>query len=308
MNNENTYLTATGKIEYNMTNDYMFRIILQENKIVLKGLICSLLHYENESIKSVEVKNPIKLGDNISEKTYILDVNVLLNDDTILNLEMQMQDLNNWTERALCYTCRNFTHLQKGHDYSECQSVIHIGFLNYTLFPKHPEFYATYMLENIKNHHLFSSKIRISVVDLTQTELATDEDKSYGIDQWVALFKSKTWEELRMIANEKPELLEATKSLYEYNNEDTIRFQCYAREDYIKQMNSIRRDILEAASQNEKLTSLVAEKDACIKEKDACIKEKDACIKEKEDYIKEKEDYIKEIENYIKELETKLAK
>jgi hypothetical protein len=55
------------------------------------------------------------------------------------------------------------------------------------------------------------------VINLNQTELATEDDKYYGIDQWVTLFKSKTWEELRMIAKEKPELLEATKSLYEYN-------------------------------------------------------------------------------------------
>lgn len=124
-----------------------------------------------------------------------------------------MQDLNNWTDRALNYTCRNFTHLQKGHDYIETQTVIHISFLNYTLFPEYPEFYATYMLENIKNNQLFSSKIKICVVNLNQTELTTEEDKLYGIDKWVTLFKSKTWVEAKMIAKENPELLEAAKSL-----------------------------------------------------------------------------------------------
>ena len=240
-NNENSYLTATGKIDYNMTNDYMFRVILQENKIVLKGLICSLLHYDKDYIKSIEVKNPIILGETIDEKTYVLDVNILMNDDTIINLEMQMQDLNNWTDRALSYTCRNFTHLQKGSEYIETQPVIHIGFLDYTLFPEHPEFYATYMLQNIKNHHLFSSKIRIGVVNLNQTKLATDDDKFYGIDQWVALFKSKTWEELRMIANEKTELLEATKSLAETIQEqaETIQEQSETIDEltsYIKEL------------------------------------------------------------------------
>lgn len=133
----------------------------------------------------------------------------------------------------------------------------------------HPEFYATYMLENIKTHHLFSSKIRIGVVNLNQIELATDEDIKYGLDKWVALFKSKTWEELRMLANEKSELLEATKSLYEYNNEDTIRFQCYAREDYRKKMNRIERDqkrLAELEEKNAKLNDSLAEKDALIEE------------------------------------------
>ena len=82
----------------------------------------------------------------------------------------------------------------------------------------------------------------IGVVDLNKKELATEEDKAYGLDKWVALFQSKTWEELRMIAKENPEFLEAGKILYEYNNENTVRWQCWAREDYRKQMNTIERN------------------------------------------------------------------
>lgn len=37
-----SYLTATGAISHNMTNDYMFRYILQKNEKVLKGLVRTL--------------------------------------------------------------------------------------------------------------------------------------------------------------------------------------------------------------------------------------------------------------------------
>ena len=150
----NTYETATGPIDYNMTNDYMFRVILQENKVVLRGLICSLLHLQETDIQSVKITNPIVLGETISEKDFYLDVNIKLNNNTILNLEMQMANEGNWTDRALSYTCRNFTHIQKGADYDTALTSIHIGFLDYTLFPDYPEFYATYMIQNIKNHTL----------------------------------------------------------------------------------------------------------------------------------------------------------
>ena len=61
MENQNklSYLSATGKIDYNMTNNYMFRYILQKNQKVLKGLICSLLHLKPETVKNVAIKNPI---------------------------------------------------------------------------------------------------------------------------------------------------------------------------------------------------------------------------------------------------------
>ena len=268
-----TYENATGPIGYNMTNDYMFRIILQENKVVLQGLICSLLHLQETDIRSVDVTNPIVLGETISEKDFYLDVNVNLNNDTILNLEMQMSNEGNWIDRALSYTCRNFTHIQKGSDYDTSLPSIHIGFLNYTLFPDYPEFYSTHMLLNIKNHHLFSSKIRIGVVDLNHTELATMEDMQYGLDKWVALFKSKTWEELKMIASETPELLAASESLYKYNHEEDIRLQCIAREEYRKKMNRIQHQLAEKDRIIENQSNTITEQTNTIATQAAYIKE-----------------------------------
>ena len=40
----NTFQNATGKIDYTLMNDYMFRAVLQENEKVLKGLVSSLLY------------------------------------------------------------------------------------------------------------------------------------------------------------------------------------------------------------------------------------------------------------------------
>ena len=127
-------------------------------------------------------------------------------------------------------------------------------------------------MQNIRNHQLFSSKVRIGVVNLNHTELATEEDIQYGLDKWVALFKSKTWEELKMIANEKPELLAASEALYKYNHEETIRWQCYAREDYRREMNRIERDMKRLAEVEE----MLVEKDNLITEQSAYIKDLEA--------------------------------
>ena len=78
----------TVVIQYNMTNDYMFRYILQKNEKVLRGLISALLHLKPENIISVEIKNPIDLSKSITGKDFVLDIKVLLNDNQLLNLEM----------------------------------------------------------------------------------------------------------------------------------------------------------------------------------------------------------------------------
>lgn len=58
----------TGKIDYGMRNNYMFRAVLQENKTVLTGLVCSLLHLSADQVTSITVTNPIKPGEAISDK------------------------------------------------------------------------------------------------------------------------------------------------------------------------------------------------------------------------------------------------
>ncbi len=165
----------------------------------------------------------------------------------------------------MSYTCRNFVNQTKGKDYGEAKPVIHIGFLDYTLFEDSPEFYATYKMMNIKNYKIFNDKFIIGVVDLNRTELATAEDKEYGLDDWVRLFKAKTWEELKMIAEKAPELLEASKSMYEYNADIDMQQRCIARAEYLNDMKRLERvDKLEKeneqlSSENEQLKKLLAE-------------------------------------------------
>ena len=137
-------IPQSGALFVPMTNDYLFRALLQRNNLVLKGLICALLHMEESDVSSVIITNPIRLGDTIDNKTFVLDINVILNQHHIINLEMQVVNLYNWQDRSLSYLARNFDHLKKGEDYQHTHPVIQIGLLDYTLFPEHPEFYSTY--------------------------------------------------------------------------------------------------------------------------------------------------------------------
>lgn len=243
--------TATGKIDYQMTNDYMFHAALQNNPKVLKSLICSLLRLHPQEIRSIQIINPIILGEAVDEKTFILDINIVLNDNTLINLEMQVENLYNWEERSLSYLCRTFDQLQKGEEYSSAKPVIHISFLDFTPFPEYPEFYASYKFMNEKNHHIYSDKLTLCVVDLRQIELATAEDQASGLEHWARLFKASTWEEIRMIAKKDENLLEATETLYTLNADELVRRQCEARADYYRLHNSINRRMEELLLEKE---------------------------------------------------------
>jgi len=234
MYNKNTnriLLPQSGEIRYNMTNDYMFRAVLQKNKKVLKGLIGSLLHLDPESLE-VEITNPIILGKSFENKDIILDINVIINGQTRLNLEMQIVNYHNWKERSLSYLCRAFDNVYRGDDYIKAVPVIQISFLDFDLFPEKPEFYATYLLKNIKNGIIYTDKLRLSVIELNRTELADDEDRRYGIDQWVTFFKTKTWKELKAMAATNQYMEAAADTIFELSSDENIRELCRRREDY----------------------------------------------------------------------------
>ena len=234
--------SVSGPLLYRLTNDYLFRALLQENNEVLKGLICSLLHVSPEQIHSASIENSIELGNSISEKTFFLDVKVLMNNSTIINLEMQILNIGNWPERSLSYLCRSFDQLYKGQDYAETKPVIHIGILDFTLFPEHPEFYATYKLMNVKNHTIYSDKFQLSVLDLKHTDLATAQDKRYQINLWAGLFKATTWEEIKMFAEKNEFISGAAKTLYQLSADEKIRRQCEEREEYYRVQRTIARE------------------------------------------------------------------
>ena len=120
-----------------------------------------------------------------------------------------------------------------------------------------------------KTGHLYSSKFSIHVLDLTRIDLATAEDQNYEIDRWAKLFKAKTWEELRMIAKNNPDLLQASNDLYTVNADEIIRQQARARADAeiweriknakIKQLEDTIIEQDNTIAENQKL---LAEKDA----------------------------------------------
>lgn len=253
-----SYKDATGEMNFGLTNDYMFHAVFQKNPIALKGLIASVLHISPANITDIIITNPIKIGEQIDDKAFVLDMEILLNNNHILNLEMQVENQLNWQDRSLSYLCRSFDQLYQGEAYTDAKPVTHIGFLNFTPFPEKLEFNATYKILNTKNHNVYSDKIILNVIDLTQIELATEEDKAHQIDYWARLFKATTWEELKMIAENNVYLENASQTMYELNADELVQLQCRARRDYYKQVNTHNRTIQELEAARKEIEQLQA--------------------------------------------------
>ena len=120
----NIQLPEHGKLTIPMANDYLFRALLPPNNKVITDLIASLLHLFPSEITSVEITNPIVLGESTNDKTFFLDIRVNLNQNTLINLEMQVINEHNWPERSLSCLCWEFDQLSIGQSYELVKPVI----------------------------------------------------------------------------------------------------------------------------------------------------------------------------------------
>jgi len=189
----------TGKLRYTLTNDYLFHIVFQRNKTILRGLIQSLLNLKEEEIVDITLENPIFPGDSVNDKSIVLDLLITLNGNRKLNIEMQVLNRKDWPERSLIYLCKSFDKLESGDNYLNVMQTIHIGILDFTLFPEYPEFYSHYAMKNINNDNIYSNKMLINILDLTRMDLATAEDEKCGLLYWAKLFKAQTWEDIHIL-------------------------------------------------------------------------------------------------------------
>ena len=125
------------------------------------------------------------------------------------------------------------------------------------------------------------------MVDLTQIERATEEDKQYDIDLWARVLTATTWEEIDMLAKDNEYLRETSNAMYELDQDRLIRQQCQAREDFLywerikENRNKRTEEQLAAANAelNRQRTEL-ADKDAELERQKAELAAKDAQIAE----------------------------
>lgn len=238
MNKERNLLELpTGKLKYPLTNDFMFKAVLQRNQIALKGLLCALLQMEMEEIVAIRILNPIEIGGMIDEKMMMLDLKLELNDSRILDVEMQVLDEGNWPERSLAYLCRAFDQLDKGEKYLDAKETIHIGILNFTPqgFPK--KLYLEYYFYNLDTAHKYSDKLSIRVLQLNQMSSKAEESEKNEIYHWARLFKAQTWEEMRVLAEKNEIIRECVFTYKELSVDEKARMQSEARDEYYRRLN-----------------------------------------------------------------------
>ena len=119
-----------------LTSDVVFKRVFskEENKDLLQSLLESIL---GTKIKSIEIKNPELPPDLSDVKAGTLDLKVAVNEDTIIDVEMQVENENNIDDRETRYlVAMSNDQLKKGELYTQVRKIITISILKFNFYKR----------------------------------------------------------------------------------------------------------------------------------------------------------------------------
>ena len=271
-----TYETASGVIDFPLTDDVVFHYVMQKSERALTGLVCSLKGIRPESINKIVIKNAIDI--NALSKETVLDLILELNSGEIMNIELQIYNDKYWIPRSILYLCRAYDSIGEGDAYSELKPTTHYCITNQKLFPENGEFYSKYLLLNTKTHKPYTNNFGINVLQLKYINNATEEDISNNLVYWAKLFNASSWEEFRALAGDDEVIQEVGTMILELNTDEQTRYNLEGQRRYREQMAS--QYTAGYTDAEDAYKSIIAEKDARIAELEAKLAQSETSSQE----------------------------
>ena len=209
-------------------NDYVFKRIFGEKEDILIHFLNSVLNYpEDEKIISLTYLNTEINKDQEDDKETRLDVLAKLNNESFVNIEIQVQNTYEYQKRCLYYWAKLYEQqLTSGKKYKTLKPAICIHILNFNFFKD-----KAYFMTKIKPLDTETRKVFSHDFQLYFLEVPKIPDQYYNeLDKWMHFFKGASKE--TVMAMQTPEIEKAFSTL-EYISQDPVaRAKYEARRKY----------------------------------------------------------------------------
>ena len=197
------------------------------NKTVLTCFLSDVLGLPLKKIHSVRLKNPFLRRRSLWQKQGILDILAVMNDNTKINIELQVKAVPNWDKRQIFYLAKLYvSDLRVGEDYSRLRRCIGISILDFKLTGR-KEYHSIYRLRD-KDGNEFSDMLEVHILELGK------ELTGQPVDAWIQFFNSKSEEDLEMIKTKNAGIQEAIRILRE------MSLTGYIRDAYEAHLKAVR--------------------------------------------------------------------
>lgn len=213
--------------------DFAFKEIMLDEK-ARTGFLSAVLKIDPDSIKETALLNTHLRKTHVDDKLGILDVRVLMNNNTEIDIEINLSELKVWADRALFYLAKMYAEqIKPGEDYGGFKKCVSISILDFTLFADIPEFYSCFHIAEDKRHILYTDKMEFHVLELPKLPKELTED-SNEILLWAKFINAERKEEFDMLASKDPYIESAYQQLLIISQDEEKRAEYEAREKAVR--------------------------------------------------------------------------
>ena len=239
-----------------MKEEFAFREVF-DREVVRKQFFSDVVGIPQEEIRSVRIVSPFLRKESRKQKLGILDLALTLNDDTKIDVELQLRSQRFWVKRNLFYLAHLYTDdLWVGENYDKLKRCITISILDFNLVSG-TEYHTVYTLKDKQGREL---------TDLFEMHIVELKKKLFGedpVDGWIQLFNAQTKEELGMIKSISAGLFQVVEVLERLSLPRALRWSFeqslkerrdrWAEDEYVREegrQEGKANHIVELVSQN----------------------------------------------------------
>lgn len=224
--------------------DFAFKEIMM-NEDARVGFLSAVLKLNPADIKETQLLNTYLRKVHEKDKLGILDVRVRMNNNTEIDIEINLSELAVWADRSLFYLSKMYTEqINAGQDYSVFKKCVSISILDFVLFRDDPNFYSCFHLREDTRGTVYTDKMEFHVIELPKLPESLRDDNR-DILLWAKFINAEREEEFDMLATENPYIKSAYKTLQVISHDDEKRMEYEARE---KAMRDYNQGMLEATA------------------------------------------------------------
>lgn len=216
-------------------NDVVFKLLFATSPALLTDLI-NAMRNGAAPVTVVDILNPRIEPEHIRGKFIILDILAKDQDGQFLNIEMQVQQHEKWSQRSMYYLAKTLVgQLRSGEQYAALKPVIGIHLLGYELFPDQDQaIWCFEMRDRTRPGVLLGSELQLNLVELPKadrlaTRHALPATPDSAMSAWITWFQH--WKDdniMNQIAY--PPVLEALARLKSLSADEETRRMAEARE------------------------------------------------------------------------------
>lgn len=205
---------------------------LLAREVIRKYFISDVLDIPVEEIRSVRLMTPFLFKRSRRQKQGIVDVLVEFNNDTKINIELQVRCCLDWDRRNLFYLAKMFTEdLRSGDDYSELKRCVGISILDFNL-TQSKQYHSVYRLRDESGNE-FSDLFKLHMIELGKRLTGTDR-----VDDWIRLFNAKSEEELNMIGTKNLGIKVAIEEIRSMSLSARLKWRYEARQKELRDLKA----------------------------------------------------------------------